>query len=355
MTTSTAHKVLFFRVSIIMAAAFRRLLAYFPFTLFGRVAVVCFALYAQCAASGGGALPMKQWHSEIGVRYWYSEGETAWNHNPSLADPELGNPGSILTYRDMNAQTMEVFFRADHRSGVFVKGFVGAGGVLGGSLDDEDYEAGQIKFSDTFSALHDGNLRYIDLDLGMTLYENRQSHGHLNRNRVGLFVGYLYWNEQVHGFGIRCNPDDIGGVFCGPPGSLPIPFSTNVITNSVQWNALRLGLAADADLTPKINLNAEIAYLPWAALNNQDSHYLREEFAPPPNLFMNGKGDGWMAEAAANYQITKQFRIGFGGRYWRLKSDGSILFAGLDTGPMPLNEFYSRRYGAFIQGSLRFV
>ena len=43
----------------------------------------------------------------------------------------------------------ELFWYARNETNTFAKGFIG-GGLSGGSLDDEDYLAGQIKFSDTY-------------------------------------------------------------------------------------------------------------------------------------------------------------------------------------------------------------
>jgi hypothetical protein len=61
------------------------------------------------------------------------------------------------------------------------------------------------------------------------------------RVTIGPFVGFNYLQETAEGFGARCNPDDVGGLFCGPPGSFAVPFSTQVITNEANWASLRLG------------------------------------------------------------------------------------------------------------------
>jgi len=66
------------------------------------------------------------------------------------------------------------------------------------------------------------------------------------------FVGFNYWEESVDGYGARCNRDDVGGLYCGPPGSIAIPFSTKVITDTAQWSSLRLG----AEMIPVKELGA---------------------------------------------------------------------------------------------------
>lgn len=288
-----------------------------------------------------------------GLRYWYSTGDISWNHNPSLVEPLLGNPGSILTYSSMHAHTAEVYFRAEHDSGPFIKGYVGGGGISGGNLDDEDYLSGQVKFSDTLSTLKSGNLRYINVDFGSTLYKYASEKSPLNNTfRIGAFLGYLHWNEKAHAFGIRCNPDDVEGIFCGPPGFINIPFSVNVISNELEWNALRIGLTGEANTTSRLKLSAEAAYLPVADMRDKDSHYLRDDLGDVPNVMLKGMGRGWMLEAMADYELTPRFNIGLGGRYWDLRSSGNVWFSGIDV-ETPLNRLRSKRYGIFAQASLQ--
>jgi hypothetical protein len=51
----------------------------------------------------------------------------------------------------MQGNSAELFFRATNGGNIFAKGFAGGGWLNGGSLDDEDFFAGQVK-SPTLSA-----------------------------------------------------------------------------------------------------------------------------------------------------------------------------------------------------------
>ncbi len=84
-------------------------------------------------------------------------------------DPTLGNPTSILTYDDIDGYSGEFFFNVRNEYDTFFKGFVGGGGLTGGSLDDEDFAAGQVKFSDTYSKLDGNGLVYGTMDIGQRL------------------------------------------------------------------------------------------------------------------------------------------------------------------------------------------
>lgn len=84
------------------------------------------------------------------MRYWWSEGSNRFDIDSSSLDPTFyGSPTSKLTYDGVTRNFVEFFMPVRNETEMFFKCFVG-GGWLGG-LDDEDYFAGQVKFSDTYS------------------------------------------------------------------------------------------------------------------------------------------------------------------------------------------------------------
>jgi hypothetical protein len=246
---------------------------------------------------------------------------------------------------------------------LFWKGYVGGGKISGGSLDDEDYFVGQVKFSDTYSEQRGGRLSYFSTDVGVIFYDSTKRPSGLKDAmvdprgiRLGAFVGYHHWDEKVHAFGIRCNPDDLGGVvLCGPPGSVPVPFTTNVISNKVEWNSLRIGLSGEAQLTNRLKIYGEAVWIPYARMENADSHHLRADLGPTPNILHNGHGNGVMLEGILSYDVTSNFSVGIGARYWHIEADGSVVFgpSTINT-TAPLNKLESERYGTFVQGSVKF-
>jgi hypothetical protein len=89
---------------------------------------------------------------DLGIRYWLSTGETKSSHNAQSLDPTLGNPTSVLLYENLDANMLEFFGRQDFQERWFLNGILGVGRVKGGFFDDEDFKAGQVKFSDTSSS-----------------------------------------------------------------------------------------------------------------------------------------------------------------------------------------------------------
>lgn len=315
-----------------------------------------------------------RWNVEVGTRYWYSSGTTEWNHTTAggiLVPPgiivQAGDPTSVLVYDDLEAHSGEAFFRIDDQlSRLFLKGYVGAGGVVDGSLDDEDFGGGggaQVKFSDTLSSVNDGDLAYASIDAGWTVYEGRGGHGHDDAAmapgvRFGIFAGYHYWNENVHAYGISCNADDFGNLApfsnCqAPPGTQVVSSSINVISNEVTWHSVRLGLDGTWQINNRVGLSGEVAWIPYAVMDNDDSHHLRADLGPVPNIRHEGSGYGVQLEAVLSAQLTERFSLGVGSRYWHLESDGTVEFGSPVLGSEELNDFDSTRYGVFVQGSVK--
>jgi len=130
-----------------------------------RIRALILALAISPAAIAQDEWPIAR-RGDLGVRYWLSTGETKRSHNAQGIDPTLGNPTSVLLYENLDANVLELFWRQNFRNSLFLKGTVGVGRINRGSFDDEDFEAGQVKFSDTTSSVTQGRIGYGTLDLG---------------------------------------------------------------------------------------------------------------------------------------------------------------------------------------------
>ena len=293
--------------------------------------------------------PVLEPRFEIGARYWQSVGKTRFSINSSKTNPALGNPTSVLTYDHIDGYSGEFFWYARNETNTFAKGFIGGGGLSGGSLDDEDYFAGQVKFSDTFSKLKGDDLIYGTIDVGQHFMLIDSA----TRLSLSPFIGFNYWQETATGYGARCNPDDLDGTFCGASGQVVEPFTTEVIKNKAMWSALRLGGEVKAKLWNRLTLTGEAAILPVTYVVNEDSHLLRADLGPPPNIEDRGMGWGYQLEAALRYDITPGWTAGAGVRYWYAEVDGSSEFVHIDT-KVPLKDFTSERFGVYGDVSYRF-
>lgn len=285
-----------------------------------------FCRLAFAAALLGSTASHAQEH-ELGVRYWLSTGETRWNH--TSGDPFFGDPTSVLTYEKLEAHTAELYFRRFFGASWFLRGDVGIGAITKGSFDDEDFAAGQFKFSDTNSPVEGSSLRYFTLDVGKVIAQAGE-----RRPQVYVFAGYQYWTERYDAYGLNVTVD-----FFGTPN---LGRNVPVISNEVRWSSLRAGVGGKYAVG-RYTFSADIAYVPYTDVHNRDFHYLRTDLGGVPNVYLNGSGTGWQLDAEVRRALSKSLDLGLGIRYWALKADGDIDIGG--SRQQRLNDVESRRVG----------
>jgi hypothetical protein len=266
---------------------------------------------------------------EMGGRYWLSQGRTKWDHNAQRTNPTFGNPTSVLDYDRLYAHSLEYQGAKYWRQGWFITGNLGLGQIYKGNLNDVDYNRGQVKFSETNSSINEGYLGYVTVDGGYNAW--RLPGG----STIGFFGGLQYWAEEVEAYG--------ASYAVRPAGQPNIGSGVKVITNNAYWASLRMGVAFRTQISPKFRLVATLAAVPYTYLRNDDSHHLRSDLGSTPNITMEGSGNGYQLDAEMRYAIYKRLELGLGARYWKLKADGDISFAGNSS--LPLNNFESTRYG----------
>jgi outer membrane protease len=280
---------------------------------------------------------------EVGARYWYSGGQLHFGF--TNGNPAFGDPTSTLDWRNMSTHAAEIFGRLDHLpTGLFVKAAVTGGFTNSGKMDDRDYFGGQTVFSDTVSNVKGSNFVSATIDIG---YAFSPAPG----MRVGGFVGYHYWREKVTAYGARCNIAD--GKVCVAIGDLLAGYDTAVVMFEPTWHAFRIGLEGWLAITDRWSTTMEIAAVPFASLQNKDSHLLRQhttDLGPAPNVITDAKGFGVEAEVFLNYALTPNIEIGAGARYWQLLTrSGTVRFGpNFNTAP-PLRTFDQSRYGVLLQ------
>lgn len=291
---------------------------------------------AVCGAALGQETLAPARGGEFGVRWWASTGETKISHNSQVLDPTLGNPTSVLVYENLDANTFELFGRQNFGRSWFIKGHIGLGRVNAGAFEDEDFLAGQVKFSDTTSSVPDQRINYGVLDVG---YQWGRPDGTAT---WGVFAGFSQWTETYEAYGATNN---LGGA--------GISRDTLVIINKVRWRALRVGVAGGFALG-RARLTLDLAAVPYAEVRNEDSHVLRAQpvgsnpfaLGPVPNIIDEGDGWGVQVDAALRYEVMPRTHLEIGARYWHMEvRDGTSDFRNIPGAEAPLVDFYTRRAG----------
>lgn len=309
-------------------------------------------------AAGAGALPAF-FHDiayEVGTRYFWSTGTTRMSY------PRGAPTVSKLTWSGLDANAGEAFGRVEHKTGLFLKGVVGAGSVGGGTLKDEDFPPTITPYSATSSNQGNGSLGYATVDLGWDLfalpnwpYPAERVLG-ARSVRFGPFVGYSYYRETLNAYGCAQTATNSG--ICGAP----IPNTVLGITQDSRWNAMRAGFAGDMTFANRLKIGFDAAWLPFGSFNGTDTHWLRlgtpfvgDFNGPTPET---GGMNGVQAELTIGYQLTDAISVAVGGRYWYFQSNATLQFEQSANppgrfAPAP-TDFRSDRFGGFIEASYRF-
>ena len=274
------------------------------------------------------------WEVEVGARLSLSNGVDG--EGPLFSN---GTPNALLSrliYSGLDALSGETFARVDHASGFFAKGYLGAGGIDNGHLNDEDFPA-KLVYSNTS---HDvsGHIGYATIDAGYNFIR-------VPGAKLGAFVGYNYYNQVINTYGCTQLAGDT-------PCSAPSP-PTLGLTENDHFNSLRVGLSSVAMLTDRLRLTADAAYLPWVDYSGLDDHLARQLLGPDAA----DSGNGVMLEAVLDYYITDAWAVGVGGRYWAWNMNtGTAGFNDLVTpaeNTVQPSRYSTERYGAFVQTSYR--
>lgn len=276
---------------------------------------------------------------EVGARAWVSSGRFQKDLGATTNPNQQNVLISRLTY-DTNAVSGEVFGRADTSSDIFLKGFVGGGGLTSGKMNDEDWLifGESVPYSNSVSNPVNGSIAYATLDSG---YDFLRGYSY----KLGGFVGYNYYRENKSAFG--CVQIANSNSDCVPS----IPNTTLSITENDQWQSFRLGLNGVFMLTDRLRLTADAAYLPYVRFTGTDVHLLRTDVANQVSQ-ESGDGRGVQLEAALSYALANSWSIGAGGRYWAMWTTNNAIDNNFSRGcPCQTLPAHTERYGAFVEAS----
>ncbi len=287
--------------------------------------------------------PISEWEFTFGSRVWFSTGKI----QQDLFDASSTDLLSRLTYPGLNGVSGELFGRVENASGLFSRAFIGAGVINGGNLYDEDFPVGLV-YSNTVASQNNGNLEYATFDVGYDFIRGPGS-------KLGAFLGYNYYRNDLNVNG--CTQIAGNSLECGPaPFSPPVNSNAVSIEEQDAFNSLRVGVDGEFQLSDRLRLSADAAYLPYASMDGQDIHVLRSLTIPE-----NGQGDGVQLQAVLTYNIFDNWDLGIGARYWYWRiPDADVSFCYGNDGstncvtPEHWQPMTVDRYGGFVQLSYRF-
>jgi hypothetical protein len=268
---------------------------------------------------------------EIGMRYWYSIGK----FQKDLANDGTNSTSLVSRLTYQNKSSSGEIFGSIKGDNAFLRGSVSDGRLMTAKLNDEDWLGATVPYSNTLSSAK-GGMTAVVVDFGYDMLRGQSA-------KLSPFVGYSFLYEQHKGYG--CTQQTALQAICAPGDVAP---GTLAITETDYWHGLRLGLTGEFALTDQLHLTTDVAYLPLVAMTGTDNHWLR-------NLVIKefGRGQGAEAQTMLTYDITRQFSVGAGLRYWSLwANNGKDTFNGVGTGRKVA--YRTEQAGAFLQASWKF-
>lgn len=273
------------------------------------------------------------WEFEFGSRYWLASS----NFSKDLFGPN-DNLLSRLTQENVTNNTAEGFWRLNHTSGVFLKGYFGGGTNNGGEFIDQDFPPG-IVYSRTKSDQKNGAVNYFSVDLGYSLLMRPQWN-------LSAFIGYHYWLEHYNTFG--CAQTAVGSPFCS---HATIPATVNGLNENVTWNSLRIGVNSTIKIIDRLDFTIDAAYI-RSNLNGNDFHNLRSDIR---GVGEDGQGNGVQLEGIFNWELSRDLTVGMGGRWWYVSTKGYTRFDQTAASGQPQGITVNQNtYGLLLQTNYKF-
>ena len=205
-----------------------------------------------------------------------------------------------------------------------------------------------FEFSDTISPVKEVYLDYQVWDIGYQFDLSKFFKG-VNLSITPL-IGHVRYQEKAKAFGLFDLPDDLGA-----GSGWTFDTDTLVLQNQILWTGTRLGTEINWQASPKSNFLTNIAYVEGMDVRNEDSHVLRGDLGPTPNVISKGDGRGWMIDLIGEYAYNNNLGFELGYRYWRFEDrNASVLFGPDLTGSLPVRQLYSQRQGFMLGAEYTF-
>jgi hypothetical protein len=282
---------------------------------------------------------------ELSLRSWlFTAGETTWSHDASGLVPQLGDPTSVLRYKDNDTHLVGLGAKLHVNRRLFLEGEFGFSVDFDrGSLIDDDYLAGQRAFSRTSSTITGKGTWYLNGNVGYRAVDLQNNRGHLD-----VLAGFQYWRTTYEATGIdRLVCDSSVILSCDPPSpTLP------AIKNTTHWiTPLQIGGQLEYRLLQRVSANIKVLFAPISGVINEDIHFQRDDLEQDPSFSMWGIGLSGTVEPTLRIMLTRHLAIMGGYRVmWSRTYYGRWEVHGLGTGSetAPLTEFQTIRHGVIV-------
>lgn len=270
----------------------------------------------------------------VGANFWSSGGNHFFEHCAAVAcggesweesgyTIQGGDPTSRLNYDGYDFSSLEG--EVEIQTGnLFINGYISSASSDGGTLRDQDWYniEGYNSFyeiSDTSSDLKGNKRSFTFASIGYDFNFGQVS--------AGPFLGMINYKETLHAHGL----EELDSDYLRDAGLTPGPMegidpNEKVISNTAEWSGNIFGARIKLDLDQGIQFNALFGR-GQVSIDNADSHLLRDDLGPSPNIKTTGDGDASILDLNLSYEFMENFLVKAGYRSWVLSDeDGTTRF-----------------------------
>ncbi|MEO5805272.1 hypothetical protein [Devosia sp.] len=273
---------------------------------------------------------------EFGTRYWYSWGNQDAGFTVKSGGVTLGDVN--LSVRD-NTHLGELHGKIeDLTTQTYLKGIAGIGFSTAGTYSISPASSGSIGASSAIG--------YAGADFGWLPLGSMEQD-----TALGGFVGYQYWKDAP----------DIGTGKYAASFAGGVPATVGDAKDNFDIHALRLGIKGEAALGDKLDVQAEVAAVPYAWVTGTMGGSAPNGFVLPGATVyeraptaLTGHGYGAMGEMMVGFHPTENLVLRVGGRAWYIQGDLEAAVKGYSGGAnidlnLPSNFARIFRYGALFE------
>ncbi|MCB1518028.1 MAG: hypothetical protein KDJ19_10500 [Hyphomicrobiaceae bacterium] len=235
---------------------------------------------------------------EAGIQYWYSMG----SHGLTVFGGDYSSSDT--------SHILELTARIDdHSTQTYVKGNVGYAAITDGTYITPQYATDQT--------MNGGQVGYATADFGYLPFE-------LGTFQLGGFVGYQYLVD---------NPD-MGGANYGTESG-----GVESLDNQFETHALRLGISGKGSISDFLDIQAEVAAIPYASLYGTYGALYIPPFFQAPTFYEQGSAGtiegnlyGGQAEVMLGIHPFDGMTLKLGARGSFLTGDATMTLTAREVG-----------------------
>jgi hypothetical protein len=249
---------------------------------------------------------------KVGVRDWFSTGQSEWQISFGETDPDFGYAGgrSILEWEDLEGDLPVLYGEVRITPWLSIGGTYASGDVEGGNTDTDRIDIEALELNDYLVSVStadtEGEATLYDINAYVRL--NPKSYFPNTIGKVDAVVGYQHYTEELR------DRNGVQTVLFEEP--MNEAFEGLDSTFDFTWDVMRLGVRGELPLLEWLRAKGEATALVGASYEGEGFWNLRDDYrATSPNFVQEAdSGSGYDVRLALEVRPVPYVAIEAG--YW---------------------------------------